>query len=38
MPQYLVANYLPDDPSAVTEAIEEILALKCEMIAGDGGS
>jgi hypothetical protein len=36
MPQYLVANYLPDDfdPSAVTEAmIEEIHALNREMIA-----
>src|SRR5947209_18088957 len=35
MPQYLVANYLPDDfdPSAVTEAmIEEIHALNREMI------
>ena len=34
MPQYLVANYLPDDfdPSAVTEAmIEEIHALNREM-------
>ena len=36
MPQYLVANYLPDDfdPSAVTEAMmEEIHALNREMIA-----
>ena len=36
MPQYLVANYLPDDfdPSAVTEAmIEEIHALNRELIA-----
>ena len=36
MPQYLVANYLPDDfdASAVTEAmIEEIHALNREMIA-----
>src|SRR5437016_11018833 len=36
MPQYLVANYLPDDfdPSAVTEAmIEAIHALNREMIA-----
>ena len=36
MPQYLVANYLPDDfdPSAETEAmIEEIHALNREMIA-----
>src|SRR3977135_3896892 len=36
MPQYLVANYLPDDfdTSAVTEAmIEEIHALNREMIA-----
>src|SRR3989441_13225270 len=36
MPQYLVANYLPDDfdPSAVTEAmIEEIHALNRDMIA-----
>ena len=36
MPQYMVANYLPDDfdPSAVTEAmIEEIHALNREMIA-----
>src|ERR1700704_1386893 len=36
MPQYLVANYLPDNfaPSAVTEAmIEEIHALNREMIA-----
>jgi hypothetical protein len=36
MPQYLVANYLPDafDPSAVTEEmIEEIHALNREMIA-----
>jgi hypothetical protein len=36
MPQYIVANYLPDDfdPSAVTEAmIEEIHALNREMIA-----
>jgi hypothetical protein len=36
MPQYLVANYLPDDfdPSTVTEAmIEEIHALNREMIA-----
>jgi hypothetical protein len=36
MPQYLVANYLPDDfdPSAVTEdMIEEIHALNREMIA-----
>ena len=36
MPQYLVANYLPDDfdPSSVTEAmIEEIHALNREMIA-----
>jgi hypothetical protein len=36
MPQYLIANYLPDDfdPSAVTEAmIEEIHALNREMIA-----
>ena len=36
MPQYLVANYLPDDfdPSNVTEAmIEEIHALNREMIA-----
>src|SRR5438046_9070969 len=36
MPQYLVANYLPDDfnPSAVTEAIiEKIHALNREMIA-----
>src|SRR5436853_5474828 len=36
MPQYLVANYFPDDfdPSAVTEAmIEEIHALNREMIA-----
>ena len=35
MPQYLVANYLPDDfdPSTVTEAmIEEIHALNREMI------
>src|SRR5947207_7503219 len=39
MPQYLVANYLPDnfDPSAVTEAmIEEIHALNREMIAAGG--
>ena len=37
MPQYLVANYLPDDfdSSTVTEAmIEEIHALNREMIAG----
>jgi hypothetical protein len=36
MPQFLVANYLPDDfdPSSVTEAmIEEIHALNREMIA-----
>ena len=36
MPQYLVANYLPDDfdPSTVTEEmIEEIHALNREMIA-----
>ena len=36
MPQYLVANYLPDDfdPSVVTEAmIEDIHALNREMIA-----
>jgi hypothetical protein len=36
MPQYLVANYLPDDfdPSAVTEEmIEEIHALNRELIA-----
>ena len=36
MPQYLVANYLPDDfdPSAVTEAmIEEIHALNRKLIA-----
>ena len=36
MPEYLVANYLPDDfdPSTVTEAmIEEIHALNREMIA-----
>jgi hypothetical protein len=36
MPQYLIANYLPDDfdPSAVTEVmIEEIHALNREMIA-----
>src|SRR5262244_1768772 len=36
MPQYLVANYLPDDfdPSTVTEAmIEEIQALNRELIA-----
>src|SRR5215831_13220799 len=36
MPQYLAANYLPDDfdPSAVTEAmIEEIHALNRELIA-----
>ena len=36
MPQYLVANYLPDDfdPSTVTEAmIEEIHALNRELIA-----
>ena len=36
MPQYLIANYLPDDfdPSAVTEAMmEEIHALNREMIA-----
>ena len=36
MPQYIVANYLPDnfDPSTVTEAmIEEIHALNREMIA-----
>jgi hypothetical protein len=36
MPQYLVANYLPDDfdPSTVTEVmIEEIHALNREMIA-----
>ena len=36
MPQYLVANYLPDDfdPSSVTEAMmEEIHALNREMIA-----
>ena len=36
MPQYLIANYLPDDfdPSAVTEEmIEEIHALNREMIA-----
>ena len=36
MPQYLVANYMPDDfdPSTVTEAmIEEIHALNREMIA-----
>jgi hypothetical protein len=36
MPQYLVANYLPDDfdPSAVTEAMmEEIRSLNREMIA-----
>lgn len=36
MPQYLVANYLPDnfDPSSVTEEmIEEIHALNREMIA-----
>ena len=36
MPQFLVANYLPDnfDPSTVTEAmIEEIHALNREMIA-----
>src|SRR5437870_11709992 len=39
MPQYLVANYLPDDfdPSAVTEAtIEQIHALNREMIAAGG--
>ncbi len=38
MPQYLVANYLPDDfdPSSVTEAmIEEIHALNREMIAAE---
>jgi len=36
MPQYLVANYLPDnfDPSTVTDAmVEEIHALNREMIA-----
>ena len=36
MPQYLVANYLPDDfdPSTVSEAMmEEIHALNREMIA-----
>src|ERR1044071_7703568 len=36
MPQYLVANYLPDDfdPSTVTEAMmEDIHALNGEMIA-----
>lgn len=36
MPQYLVANYLPDnfDPSTITEAmVEEIHALNREMIA-----
>jgi hypothetical protein len=36
MPQYLIANYLPDnfDPSTVTEAmVEEIHALNREMIA-----
>jgi hypothetical protein len=36
MPQYLVANYLPDDfdPSVLTEAmIEEIHALNRELIA-----
>jgi len=36
MPQYLVANYLPDtfDPSVITEAMmEEIHALNREMIA-----
>ena len=36
MPQYLIANYLPDnfDPSTVTEAmIEEIHALNRELIA-----
>src|ERR1700733_6673179 len=36
MPQYLIANYLPDDfdPSSVTEAMmEEIHALNREMIA-----
>ena len=36
MPQYLVANYMPDDfdPSTVTEAmIEEIHALNRELIA-----
>ena len=36
MPQYLVANYLPDDfdPSTITEAmIEEIHALNRELIA-----
>ena len=36
MPQYVVANYLPDDfdPSTVTEAmIEQIHALNREMIA-----
>src|SRR5689334_1474140 len=36
MPQYLVANYLPDDfdPSVLTEAmVEEIYALNREMIA-----
>jgi hypothetical protein len=36
MPQYLIANYLPDnfDPSTVTEAMmEEIHALNREMIA-----
>jgi hypothetical protein len=36
MPQYLVANYMPDDfdPSTVTEAMmEEIHALNREMIA-----
>jgi hypothetical protein len=36
MPQYLVANYLPDnfDPSTVTEEMmEEIHALNREMIA-----
>src|SRR5258708_34688864 len=36
MPQYLVANYLPDDfdPSTVTEAmVEEIHALNRELIA-----
>ena len=36
MPQYLVANYLPDDfdPSAVTEGMmEQIHALNREMIA-----
>src|ERR1041385_357082 len=38
MPQYLVANYMPDafDPSTLTEAMmEEMHALNCAMLAAD---